>query len=65
MAVSRAFHEHVDYLSVQAVLMQQKIGIGGRIRAHLRYSSRSECPCAAATPLLPAPLTPAPPPVEL
>ena len=31
----------MDYLSVQAVLMQQKIGIIGRIRAHLRYSSRS------------------------
>jgi hypothetical protein len=33
--------EHVDFLSVQAVLMQQNVGIIGRIRAHLRFSSRS------------------------
>lgn len=33
--------EHVDFLSVQAVLMRQEMGIIGRIRAHLRFSSRS------------------------
>jgi hypothetical protein len=47
--------DHVDYLSVQAVLMQHKIGIVGRIRAHLRYSSRSACPrpaCVISVPTL-------------
>ena len=32
--------EHIDFLSVQAVMMREKLGIIGRIRAHLRFSNR-------------------------
>ena len=38
--------EHVDHLSVQAVLMAEKLSFVGRIRAHLRFSSRSALPAA-------------------
>ena len=32
--------EHIDYLSVQAVMMRDKLSIYGRIKVHLKFSKR-------------------------
>ena len=32
--------EHIDYLSVEAVMLREKLGLAGRIRRHLKFSRR-------------------------
>ena len=32
--------DHIDFLSVQAVMLQQKLGFFGRVRAHTAFTQR-------------------------
>jgi hypothetical protein len=32
--------EHIDYLSVQAVMLRERLSLTGRIRLHLKFSRR-------------------------
>jgi hypothetical protein len=34
--------EHIDYLSVQAVMLRDKLSLTGRIRLHLKFSRRMQ-----------------------
>ena len=40
--------EHIDYLSVQAVMMREKLSLVGRISKHVKFTQRSACPCGAS-----------------
>ena len=41
--------DHIDYLSVQAVLMREKLGLLGRIRRHVAFTQRSAFPSSGSS----------------
>ena len=40
--------DHIDYLSVQAVMLREKLGLAGRIQRHVKFTQRSACPVRVA-----------------